>query len=120
VKAALLEMIARDCDVKTLQETTSSNMPPYTAIFHVALAADSLGPVKDALDGKEGVLSIRYVIDVQRRARASAQVSGTLDRLALPDRSSSNEAAALVAASISAGQMKVTEEPKTCSGGSLR
>ena len=119
VKAALLEVIAHDGDVKTLQETTSSNMPPYTAIFHVALAADSLGPVKDALDGKEGILSIRYVIDVQRRARASAKVSGTLDRLALPDHCSSNEAAALVAASIAAGQLQITERTEGPASGDL-
>jgi hypothetical protein len=107
VKAARLEMVARDGGVTTLQETTPSNMPSYTAIFHVPLTAESLASVKDALGGKEGVLSIRYAIEVQRRARASAQISGTLDRSVLPDRCSSDEAAALVAATLAAGQLQI-------------
>jgi hypothetical protein len=109
VKAARLEMIARDGGVKTLQETTSSNIPPYTAIFHVPLTAESLGLVKDALDGKEGVLSIHYVIEVQRRARVSVQISGTLDRSVLPDRCSKEEAATLVAAAVAAEQLQIAE-----------
>jgi hypothetical protein len=113
-------MVARDGGVTTLQETTSSNMPPYTAIFHVPLTAEAAASVKEALGGKQGVLSIRYTIEVQRRARATAQVSGTFDRSALPDRCSNEEAASLVGAALAAGQLQVTQRTEGPASDDLR
>jgi hypothetical protein len=109
VKAARLELIGRDGTTALLQETTTSNFTPYTALFNVPIDSDKMNRVKEAIAGSGGILSISYVITVERRVRATARVTGSVEVLPTDSDQSPQRLLELVKAALAAGQLKLDE-----------
>jgi hypothetical protein len=109
IKAAQLELIGRDGATALLQETTTSNFTPYTALFHVTVDADKMSRVKEALAGSAGILSISYIIVVERRARAIARVTGSPQVPLTDSDQSPQRLLELIRAALAAGQLKLDE-----------
>lgn len=109
VKAAKLELADAAGKKSVLQETTTSNYPPYTAVFHATLGGDALARLKQALAGTPDMLSIEYAVRVQRRVRAIARVSGTVDPRPLASNSASADATDAVRSAIADGRLTLAE-----------
>jgi hypothetical protein len=109
VKTARLEFVGRVGASALLQETTTSNFTPYTALFHVSVDGYQMSRVKEALGGSPGILTVSYEIVVQRRVRATARVTGSVD-MPSPDFDQSPEnLLGLVRTALAAGQLTLNE-----------
>jgi hypothetical protein len=60
VERVALELSAADGSLAELASTASSGMPPFTAIFSVQLTEPQQAAVASALNGRAGVLQVRY------------------------------------------------------------
>ncbi len=109
VRTARLQLVGSDGASALLQQTTTSNFTPYSALFHVTVDSEQMSRVKEALAGSTGILTISYVIVIQRRVRATARVTGRVE--APPARSdhSPETLLGLVRTALGAGQLKLTE-----------
>jgi hypothetical protein len=109
VKTARLDLVGRNGSSALLQETTTSNFTPYTALFHVPVDGDQMSRVKEALVGSPGILTVSYVIVVQRRARATARVTGSIEVPPTDSDQSPEKLLGLVKTALAAGQLKLHE-----------
>lgn len=61
-----------------LSQSKTSNIPPYTALFHVTLKQADLAYVLSALHGQGDVLMVRYRADLTFPLRVAMKLSGSL------------------------------------------
>ncbi len=61
-----------------LSQSNTSNISPYTALFHVSLKQADLAYVLSALHGQEDVLMVRYHADLTFPLRVAMKLSGSL------------------------------------------
>ena len=109
VKTARLELVGRGGASALLQETTTSNFTPYTALFHVPVDGDQMSRVKEALGGSPGILTVSYAIVVQRRTRATARVTGSVEVPPADFDQSPESLLELVRTALAAGQLNLEE-----------
>jgi hypothetical protein len=60
VERVALELTTEDGSAAELASTASSGMPPFTALFNVQLTEPQQAAVASALNGRAGVLLVRY------------------------------------------------------------
>ena len=118
LKAARLTLTSPDAGgVETvLQETSASGYPPFTALFHVSLDVAQRSLVEKALSGTPGILAIEYAIRIERRARATARVSGAFDAT----EGTSGTARSLIDAALVAGRLALAETVEGPASDALR
>jgi hypothetical protein len=109
VKTARLELVGRGGASGLLQETATSNFTPYTALFHVPVDGDQMNRIKEALGGSPGILTVSYVIVVQRRTRVTARVTGSIEAPLTDSDQSPENLLGLVRTVLAAGQLTLEE-----------
>jgi hypothetical protein len=109
VKTARLELVGRGGASALLQETTTSNFTPYAALFHVPVDGDQMSRVKEALGGSPDILTVSYVIAVQRRTRATARLTGSVEVPPADFDQSPEILLELVRTALAAGQLNLEE-----------
>jgi hypothetical protein len=109
VKTARLELVGRGGASALLQETATSNFTPYTALFHVPVDGDQMSRVKEALGGSPGILTVSYLMVVQRRTRVTARVTGSVEVASTDSDQSPENLLGLVRTALAAGQLALEE-----------
>jgi hypothetical protein len=109
VKTARLELVGRGGASALLQETTTSNFTPYTALFHVPVDGDQMSRIKEAVGGSPGIVTVSYVIVVQRRTRVTARLTGSIEVPPTDFDQSPETLRGLVKTALAAGQLTLEE-----------
>jgi hypothetical protein len=110
VERVALELTEADGSIAELQSTHSSGMPPFSALFNVQLSEAQQAAAASALNGRTGVLGVRYHAALTVPQPAEVRIAGDVARElgeagGLPSR---DDAAALLDTAIERGHLTIT------------
>jgi hypothetical protein len=102
---------------QTIATSATSGVPPYDALFNLAVQGERLTQVRRALSGERGLLGIEYVADVLVRSTSTATFRAPASEL-LPWLRSGRAASlrALLELAIASGLATVTVDPADHAG----
>ncbi len=107
VERVALELTEADDRIAELQSTHSSGMPPFTALFNVQLSDAQQAAVASALNGRAGVLGVRYHAALATPQRAEVRLVGDVarDLTEAGGLASRDDATTLLDAAVEAGHL---------------
>ena len=110
VRQVALEVGSDERDV--LAVSTSSGFPPYRAVFRVDLDAARTNAATAALNGRRGLLVVRYQVAASLTASARARLEGDVEPAlaAFGAPATAHEVRVWVDDAIAAGRLDMTEE----------
>jgi hypothetical protein len=110
VERVALELTEADGSIAELQSTYSSGMPPFSALFNVQLSEAQQAAAASALNGRAGVLGVRYHAALTVPQPAEVRIAGDIARelTEAGGLASRDDAAALLDAAIERGSLAIT------------
>jgi hypothetical protein len=110
IERVALELTEADGSIAELQSTHSSGMPPFSALFNVQLNEAQQAAVASALNGRTGVLGVRYHAALTVPQPAEVRIAGDIapDLANASSLAGQDDAAALLDAAIERGHLTIT------------
>lgn len=110
VERAALELTEVDGSIAELQSTHTSGMPPFSALFNLQLNEAQQAAAASALNGRSGVLAVRYHATLARPQPAELRIAGDIapDLADAGSLTGHDAAATLLDAAIERGHLTVS------------